>query len=92
MTYVIQSGNYTNLSSDTLVRTGAGALIGIFVASASATPTLKVWDALSAAAPVLVNTFTPIGGTFYPIPAQFNTGLYVDIDGTVDCTVFWLPG
>ena len=87
---VVESGNYNNISTSTLIRTGAGQLLGIFVASASATPTIKVWDNTSAATTVIVNTFTPVAGTFYPIPANFSTGLYVTIGGTVDCTVFWL--
>lgn len=86
---VIEAGNYTNLTVDTLVYTGRCDLIGIFVASASATPTIKVWDQTSAAAPILVNTFTPVAGTFYPIPAKCHNGLYVDIGGTLDITVFW---
>lgn len=88
---VIESGAYTNLSASALVRTGAGQLMGIFVASASSTPTIKVWDNTSAATTVLVNTFTPIAGTFYPMPGSFKTGLYITIGGTVDCTVFWNP-
>ena len=86
---VSEAGNYTNLTADTLVYSGKGQLLGIFCASASASPTIKVWDQTSAAAPILVNTFTPVAGVFYPIPATFGTGLYVDIGGTLDITVFW---
>lgn len=86
---VVESGNYRNITSSTQIRSGQGALMGIFVASASATPTIKVWDSLSASGNVLVNTFTPVGGTYYPIPGSFGTGLFVTISGTVDCTVFW---
>ncbi len=89
--FVVEGGNYKNLSASALVRTGPGALLGIFVASASSTPTIKVWDNTSAATTVLVNTFTPVAGTFYPMPFTFGTGLYVTISGTVDCTVSWLP-
>lgn len=85
---VIESGNHKNISSSTLIKTGHGNLIGIFVASASSTPTVKVWDATSAAGTVIVNTFTPVAGSFYPIPANFVNGCYVTIGGTVDCTVF----
>jgi hypothetical protein len=88
---VVESANYTNIATSTAIRTGAGQLLGIFVASATSTPTIKVWDNTSGATTVIVNTFTPIAGTFYPIPANFATGCYVTIGGTVDCTVFWLP-
>lgn len=90
-TPVVESGNYSNISASALVRSGAGQLLGIFVASCSGTPTIKVWDNTSAATTVLVNTFTPTAGTFFPIPASFSTGIYVTLGGTVDCTVFWLP-
>lgn len=92
MTQIVQeAATYTNISASALVANGPGAILGIFVASASSTPTLKVWGAVTAAAPIIVNTFTPLAGTFYPIPAHFQTGLYVTIGGTVDCTVFWSP-
>ena len=88
---VSEAGDYTNISASELIRTGPGKLLGIFVASASSTPTIKVWDQTSGAAPVVVNTFTPSAGVFYPMPCKLNTGLYVTISGTVDCTVFWEP-
>lgn len=84
-----ESASYANITSSTLVIRGAGRLLGIFVASASSTPTIKVWDQTSAATPVIVNTFTPVGGNFYRIPALFKNGLFVTISGTVDCTVFY---
>lgn len=90
-TPVVESGNYKNITESTLIRTGSGQLLGIFVASASSTPTIKVWDNTSGATTVLVNTFTPVAGTWYPMPFFFNTGLYVTISGTVDCTVAWNP-
>lgn len=84
---VVETYCYKNLSASGLCATGTGQLGGIFVASASGSPTIKVWDNTSAATTVLVNTFTPIAGTFYPMPFCFNTGIYVTISGTVDCTV-----
>jgi hypothetical protein len=82
---VTQSQNYKNITSTTTVKTGTGGMFGIFVASASSTPTIKVSDG----AGTVVNTFTPAGATFYTIPANFSTSLVVTIGGTVDCTVFW---
>ena len=80
---------YTNLTADTLVKTGPGRLKGIFVASGT-TPTIKIWDNTSAATTVLINAFTPAVATYYPFPdVEFATGLYVDVGGTIDCTVFW---
>jgi hypothetical protein len=85
MTPVSESQNYKNITSTTTVWTGTGGVLGIFVASASGTPTIKVSDG----AATLVNTFTPVGATFYPMPGRFGTSLVVTIGGTVDCTVFW---
>lgn len=76
-----------NISASTLVKSGGGVLAGIFVASASSSPTIKVWNNTTNSTNVLVNTFTPIGGTWYPMPLTFSEGLYVEIGGTVDCTV-----
>lgn len=79
---------YKNLTASALVKEGPGKLVGVFVASASSTPTLKFWDAMSATAPVLLNTFTPIAGTQYNFPElQFTRGLYVTASGTLDATV-----
>lgn len=89
MNFVSEGANYSNITGDTLIRTGSGYLLGIFVASASSSPTIKVWDNTSGATTVIVNTFTPIAGTFYPIPCTFRTGLYVDVGGTLDITVMW---
>jgi len=85
MTPVTESQNYKNITATTTVFTGIGGLLGIFVSSASSTPTIKVQDGST----TIVNTFTPTAATFYPIPAKFATSLVVTISGTVDCCVFW---
>jgi hypothetical protein len=85
MNPVSESQNFKNITSTTTVYTGTGGILGIFVASASSTPTIKVSDGSS----TMVNTFTPVAATFYPMPGCFNTSLVVTISGTVDCTVFW---
>lgn len=86
---VIEAAQFTNISATALIKRGTGKLVGIFVASASATPTIKVWDDVAATGTVIVNTFTPTGATFYPIPAAFSNGCFITISGTVDCTAFW---
>ena len=75
-----------NLTSDTLVKTGEGDLLGIFVAS-STSCTIKLWDNTSAATTVLVDTFSASAATWYPLPFRFTTGLYLDISGTCALTV-----
>lgn len=82
--------SYVNLTASAAAKSAAGRFFGIFVASASATPTIKVWDNTSAATTVLVNTFTPVAATMYSFPGvEFGTGLFITISGTVDCTVFY---
>lgn len=88
MQTVIECANYTTLTSTGgLVRSGAGGLMGIFVASASATPTITVFDSLTGTGTQIVNVFTPVAGTFYPMPFFFGVGCFVLLSGTVTCTV-----
>jgi|GEM_PF-3027186 len=63
----------------------AGTLLGVFVASASGTPTLKFADGDG----TIVNTMTPAAATFYRIPCRFKGGLTVTVGGTVDATIFY---
>lgn len=79
--------SYTNITSTTVISTKSGSILGIFCASASNTPTLKVEDG---AGTTIVNTFTPVGATWYQIPFRFGTALKVTVGGTVDCTVSWI--
>jgi len=81
--YVSEAQSYKNITATTTVKTGTGGVLGIFVSIAGGT--IKVSDG----ATTIVNTFTPTGATFYPIPAQFGTSLVVTITGTIDCCVFW---
>ena len=81
--------NLTSTDNSIVCPTGAGGLylLGILVAQASATPTLKVADT----AGTIMNTITPAAGQFYPMPCQLSGTLTVTISGTVDCTVFYGP-
>lgn len=86
--FVAEAYSYENITSSTNVQKVACALGGIFVASASATPTIAVYDsATTTTTTVVVNTFTPLAGTYYPMPFMLTNGCYVVISGTVDCTV-----
>lgn len=85
-TEVMGGNSYKNLSASGQVKASSGLLCGIFVASASNTPTIKVWDNTAASGSILVNTFTPSPG-WYAMPFAFGTGCYVTIGGTVDLTV-----
>lgn len=76
---------YKNITSTTTVKSIDGEIGGIFVAVATAAPTIKVQDGTS----TIVNTFTPTVG-WWPMPFGFSTSLVVTIGGTVDCTVAYL--
>ncbi len=75
----------SNITSTTTVTTSRGNLLGIFVSSASGSPTLKIADDTT----TKINTFTPVAATWYPMPMQFNTSLIVTVGGTLDCCVLW---
>lgn len=88
---VCETGSYSNKSASALIYAGAGQLLGVFCAS-STSGTVKFWDNTSAAAPIIVNTTSVAGGTWYRMPFSFTTGLYLTITGTADVTVCYLPG
>jgi hypothetical protein len=83
--------NYTAISATTQIKVGAGKLNGIFISSASSTPTITVYDspASSASDPVILATFTPTGNTMHNFfqGLYFNKGIYVVISGTVAATI-----
>jgi hypothetical protein len=74
-----------NGSTSQLVKTGAGVLVGIFVNSTSA-GTVKLWDSLSAAGTIIVNTHTIAPG-WNPMPFPFDTGMYITVAGTIDYSI-----
>lgn len=84
---------YTNITADTLIRTGGGRVHGVVINSHT-NGTLKLWDNTSAASTIICNTITFAAGpqTFnFAAPIDFYTGLYADIGGTIDCTILWEP-
>lgn len=88
MTIVNEAYSYKQISATTNVRPVSGVLGGIFVSAASATPTITVYDsATTTTTTKIVDTFTPVAGTYYPLPFSLSNGCYVVISGTVSCTV-----
>ena len=90
MAVVQQFGTPKLTTATTAIYAGPCALIGVFVGTATATPTIAICNstASTAAAAVVVDAFTPVAGQFYPVPAYLKTGCYTVITGTVDCTFF----
>jgi hypothetical protein len=88
MNIVKEAFVYRQLSSSANVMPTGGVLGGIFVSAASSTPTITVYDsATTTTATTIVSVFTPVAGTYYPLPFAFSNGCYVVISGTVSCTV-----
>ena len=85
--------NYTYIIASKQIKVGAGKLRGIFVSSASSTPTITIYDVQTGTDTTMVGVFTPVGATFYPFGsldgAFFNQGLNVVISGTVAATVIY---
>ena len=80
-------GEYTNISADTLIKSGDGHMIGFNVNSTSS-GTVVIYDSLTATGTKIANTYTPAAG-WNAYPAHFKTGLYFDVTGTIDLTVIW---
>ena len=87
-------GIYTTISStNTLVFTGIGVVNAILVSSHT-NGTVKLWDSLTAATTVLLDTYTYATGSqaITLHGAKFVTGLFVDVGGTTQkITVIWNP-
>ena len=77
-------GTPSNITATTTFSNAKG-LLGIFVSSASATPTITITDDTT----TIVNTFTPAAATWYHIPVTISNSLVVTISGSVNCCVVW---
>lgn len=91
-------GSPKAISASTLVKTGGGSLLGIFITSAGAGGTSKcsisdgLVSALSTASGLFVKPFKVVSGQFYRIPASFGTGLFVSRIGSAwTGTVIYSP-
>lgn len=83
----LQVGGYKQITATANICPIPIGLLGVFVSSASAVPTITVYDSASTGtATKIVDTFTPVGATYYPINAGASVGLYVVLGGTVSAT------
>ena len=86
----VQTTSTVNVATSGTAAASYGYLRGIFVSSASATPTITVYDdPASGTTTKIIDTFTPVAATFYSLPAKYRTGCNVVISGTVSCTIFY---
>lgn len=88
MNIVTEVFSFKQISASANVSNSVAFMGGIFVSAAAATPTITVYDsATTTTATKVVDTFTPVAGTFYRLPFAVNNGIYIVISGTVSCTV-----
>lgn len=91
MNIVTESFVPRQISATANVLSAPGALGGIFCSSGS--PTITVYDdAGTGTTRKIVDAFTPVPGTFTPLPFAFNAGCYVVISGTGSVTVGIVQG
>jgi len=81
-------GGYKQISASGNVSPIPIGMLGVFVSNAASTPTITVYDdAATGTTTKIVDTFTPISGTWYPLPFGASKGLNFVIGGTVSATV-----
>lgn len=85
-------GDPHQISASANVLPSDGALLGIFVSAASAAPTITIYDsATNTTTKTIVSVFTPVAGTYYPLPMTVQSGCYIVITGTVSLTAVTAP-
>lgn len=79
------------IKTSTQVTSEPSSLNGIFISSASGTPTITIYNTTTGsggAGNLIIDTFTPVSATKYEFKQEiFNSGIYVVIGGIVSCTV-----
>jgi len=82
---------YNNGTASAQIKATEGKVFGIVVNSHSS-GTIKLWDSLTAANDVILNTFSVATGSqtiTFAEPIVFNTALYLTVGGTIDYTVLY---
>lgn len=85
------SGKYSRQTASAQISGAAGLIYGFIVASHTS-GTVKLWDSLTAANAVLLNTYTLPAGSqvvLFPTPIEFYTGLFATLGGTADITFIY---
>lgn len=80
---------FKSLTADGIVKTGPGTLHMVKIASSSG-GSIKIYDNTAASGTVILETMAVAAGEEHYLPAEFSTGCYVDITGTVALTVFFV--
>ena len=88
MNMITEAFNYKQISASGNVLNVGGMLGCIFVSAATATPTITIYDDSAAGTTTkIVDTFTPVAGTFYRLPFAVSKGINIVLGGTVSATV-----
>jgi hypothetical protein len=84
-------GGYRQLSASANIAVGARDILGIFVSAASGSPSITVYDDSGTGTTTkVIDTFTPVAATWYPMPFSVDNGINIVIGGTVSATVSYL--
>jgi len=84
------------ITASGLIFTGPGQFMGYIVNSCGAGATVKVWDSLTGATTVVMDTATFTAAeaqgpkpVVLPVAVQLGTGCYITITGTISLTPLW---
>lgn len=87
MASVISGSPKPFTASGNVCRVPGMTLVGIFVSAATATPTITVYDdPATGTTNKIIDTFTPVAGTFYPMYVGVQQGINIVVGGTVSAT------
>jgi len=87
--YVIEGGTPTRFSASAVICTVPAVLLGLFIADASSSPTVSVLNADTSGSGTVVGTFTPVSGSFYPMPMAMTSGITILCGGSVSGAAIW---
>jgi hypothetical protein len=87
----VSVGGYALVSATGNIAAGPRSLLGIFVSSASGSPSITVYDeSATGTTTKVIDTFTPVAATWYPLPFNFKNGINIVIGGTVSASACYL--
>jgi hypothetical protein len=80
-------GGYKLLTATGNVSPVGASLLGIFV-SGSTVGTVTIYDsATTTTTAKVIDTFTGVAATWYPLPISTTAGIYIVVTGTLSATV-----
>lgn len=83
---------YKQMSATANVANSDGWMLGVFCSSSTAGSLTLYDDPATGTTTKIVDTFTLVPGTWYPLPFAYATGLYAVVGGTAAITVGYTRG